>query len=95
MSQVFDRAHFDHMTGGDQALQAEVKALFLSQIDGLIAKLGGNEWRVAAHTLKGSARGMGLFELAEACEGAEASGAGEALAQIEVALARAVAMLKD
>ena len=95
MSEVFDRAHFDHMTGGDKALQAEVKALFLTQLDGLKAKLGGDDWRIAAHTLKGSARGIGLSELAEACERAEATGAAEARAQIEVALARAVEALGD
>jgi HPt (histidine-containing phosphotransfer) domain-containing protein len=95
MSPVFDRAHFDHMTGGDKAVQAEVKALFLAQLDGLTAKLGEEDWRVAAHTLKGSARGIGLFELAEICEIAEASGEVEARTQIEGALARAVEALKD
>jgi HPt (histidine-containing phosphotransfer) domain-containing protein len=95
MSPVFDRAHFDRMTGGDKTLQAEVKALFLAQLDGLTAKLGEDDWRVAAHTLKGSARGIGLFALAEICEVAEASGAVDARTQIEAALARAVAALKD
>lgn len=69
---VLDRAHFDHMTGADRALQLEVLGLFRMQIDAWRAAFGGGEsWRDAVHTMKGSARGIGLMALAAACEAAE------------------------
>jgi HPt (histidine-containing phosphotransfer) domain-containing protein len=86
--QVFDRAHFAHMTGADAALQAEVAALFRAQVeewrDGL-ARLD----RDTVHTLKGSARGIGLEALAAACEAAEKNpdAAGALAAALDEALA--------
>jgi HPt (histidine-containing phosphotransfer) domain-containing protein len=73
---IIDEEHFHHMTGGDAALQAEVLALFRAQA-GLWAKLliadaPVHTWRDAAHSIKGSARGIGFWSLAEACETVEA-----------------------
>lgn len=73
---MIDTDHFAHMTGGDTALQAELMALFSEQAD-LWGKLLTTDapvhtWRDAAHTIKGSARGLGFWVLAEACETAEA-----------------------
>lgn len=69
---VLDRAHFDHMTGADRALQLEVLGLFRMQIDAWRTAFGaGESWRDAVHTMKGSARGIGLMALAAACEAAE------------------------
>lgn len=69
---VLDRAHFDHMTGADRALQLEVLGLFRGQVEGWRAAFTGEgNWRDAVHTMKGSARGIGLNALAEACEAAE------------------------
>jgi HPt (histidine-containing phosphotransfer) domain-containing protein len=69
---VLYRAHFDHMTGADRALQIEVVSLFRMQAEGWAAACeGAEDWRAAVHTLKGSARGIGLVALAQACESAE------------------------
>lgn len=92
--QVLDLAHFQHMTGGDVALQREVLELFRAQVETWRAGLAGGDWRTAAHTLKGSARGIGLDRLAAACEAAEAAGDAEtALALVREALAEALAAL--
>ena len=90
---VLDRAHFQHMTGGDAALQLEVLGLFRDQAAGWEAALAaGADWRAAAHTLKGSARGIGLSRLAAACEAAEHQGE-PALAQVRAALREALTAL--
>jgi HPt (histidine-containing phosphotransfer) domain-containing protein len=94
---VLDRAHFDHMTGADRALQLEVLGLFRMQADGWRAAIStGQDWRTAVHTLKGSARGIGLGALAAACEAAEAAPEGEsaaALARVREALSEALVAL--
>lgn len=72
MRPLLDRAHFIHMTGGDLALQREVLELFRGQVGGWMDRLAlGESWREAAHTLKGSARGIGLDALAEMCHAVE------------------------
>lgn len=95
---VLDRAHFDHMTGADRALQNEVLGLFRAQAQGWAdACNGGEGWRAAVHTLKGSARGIGLMALAAACETAETASGEEsaaALAALRAALAEALAALE-
>jgi HPt (histidine-containing phosphotransfer) domain-containing protein len=95
---VLDRAHFDHMTGGDRALQIEVLGLFQQQVANWRARLvSGADWRDAAHTLKGSARGIGLNALAAACEAAEAAADDArpaALANVQVALEAALGELE-
>lgn len=97
MTVLFDKAHFEHMTGADRALQAEILSLFRGQVEGWTNALTqGPDWRLAAHTLKGSARGIGLGLLAEACEAAEAApeaGVPAALAQVREALEAALAAL--
>lgn len=71
---VLDRAHFEMMTAGDRALQAEVLELFRGQVAGWTGAIGGDaDWSAAIHTLKGSARGIGLHDLARLCEAAEAA----------------------
>jgi len=96
MAELFDTAHFHHMTGGDRALQVEILGLFRMQVDGWNAALGEGDWRAAAHTVKGSARGIGLTALAEACEAAERAQDAEAalaLTQLRAALDQALAAL--
>jgi hypothetical protein len=96
---VLDRAHFDHMTGADRALQLEVLGLFRMQVEGWRAAFGaGPGWRDAVHTMKGSARGIGLMALAEACEVAERApeGAQSApLQQVGAALEEALVALEQ
>lgn len=98
MAAVFDPTHFDTMTGGDAALQAEVAGLFRDQASKALDTLRGTTdletLRIAVHTLKGSARGIGLWALAETCEHAEPRVDDEAArAAVRVALADALVAL--
>ena len=96
---VLDRAHFDHMTGADRALQVEVVGLFRLQAEGWASACDAAEdWRSAVHTIKGSARGIGLTGLAAACEAAECATEAErlaALAGVRAALTEALAALEQ
>lgn len=97
MAVVFDRAHFDHMTGADLALQREILDLFQGQAAAWESALAaGQAWRDPVHTLKGSARGIGFLALAEACEMAEKS-AGDAaeLAAVRAALKAALSAVDE
>ncbi len=95
---VLDRAHFDRMTAGDRALQIEVLDLFAQQVANWRARLASGEgWRDAAHTLKGSARGIGLNALAAACEAAESASESQrltALSEVHRALGAALSELE-
>src|SRR5690606_6414236 len=94
---VLDRAHSDHMTGADRAQQIEVLALFRMHVEGWSAAMASaSGWREAVHTLKGSARGIGLNALAAACEAAETSEDSEAgLHGVRVALNEALEALEQ
>lgn len=105
-TEAFDRAHFALMTGDDPALQAEILAIFRVQAQLwrrlLIPDAPTVTWADAAHTAKGSARGLGLWRLAEACEHAERLGRGgavegrvvrAALERVQAALDEALAAL--
>jgi HPt (histidine-containing phosphotransfer) domain-containing protein len=77
-SPVFDLGHLQRYTLGDQDLQSEVLGLFREQIASSLVVLRESivsddsaAWRMAAHTLKGSAWAVGAFLLAEAAELAE------------------------
>jgi HPt (histidine-containing phosphotransfer) domain-containing protein len=73
-----DLAHLGRYTGGDAALNSEVLQLFRNQSLELIESLGSHlrdgdakGWRLIAHSLKGGARGIGAFGLADAAAAAE------------------------
>lgn len=73
-----DLAHLAHYTGGDTALNTEILGLFLDQSTQLIGQLAQaldqhdqKGWREIAHSLKGAARGIGAFGLADAAALAE------------------------
>lgn len=68
-----DMEHLARYTGGDVALNAEVLQLFDSQANDLVARLrsildarDAKSWKEVTHTIKGAARGIGAFELADA-----------------------------
>jgi HPt (histidine-containing phosphotransfer) domain-containing protein len=65
---AFDIEHIRRYTFEDQNLERELLGLFQDQLPGLIDRLekatGHNEWRLASHTLKGSARSVGAPALA-------------------------------
>ncbi len=70
-----DLAHLSRVTFGDRSLEREVLQLFIHQSAMLVERMRGAEdaraFAIAAHTLKGSARGIGAFPTADAAEAAE------------------------
>jgi HPt (histidine-containing phosphotransfer) domain-containing protein len=73
---LFDAGHLARYTLGDAALEREVLAMFVDQAeaqrDRLAAAADERQWREAAHTLKGAARGIGAFRLGDAAARLEA-----------------------
>ncbi|HVZ06018.1 Hpt domain-containing protein [Hyphomicrobium sp.] len=70
-----DIQHLRRYTFGDQALEKEILSLFLAQLPETIAALRAaanqRDWKVAAHTLKGSSRAVGAFRLGDIAQEAE------------------------
>lgn len=64
-----DHSHLSRYTLSDRSLELEILRLFLAQIPLTIESLKfasmDEDWVVAAHTLKGSARAVGVNRLAE------------------------------
>ena len=63
-----DMAHLARQTMGDRALEQEVLALFLQQAVSVSRKMSAaavHDRLLMAHGLKGSARGVGAFAIAE------------------------------
>lgn len=60
---TFDRAHLAHYTMKNRELEREIMALFLQQLPETITMLktaaSREDWKLAAHTLKGSAAAVG------------------------------------
>jgi len=90
---VLDEQHLRRMTLGDQSLEREVLHVFARQITLMLKRIAHAEpaqAAAAAHTLKGSARGLGAWRVADAAERLEeaAAAAGnmsEAIVELEVA----------
>lgn len=71
---AIDRGHLALMTFGDRSLEREVLALFDRQAELLIARMRGGEpaaIATLAHTLKGSAAGIGASRVAQTARAAE------------------------
>ncbi len=72
-----DFRHLERYAAGDEALVEEVLGLFREQAALWLPLLDpaaeAGAWRDAAHSLKGSALGVGAFQVAQACEAAEAA----------------------
>ena len=70
-----DLVHLARQTGGDQDLERELLALFAQQcVRHLRTIHGGADMQVrldAAHTLKGAARAIGAWQVAEAADAIE------------------------
>jgi hypothetical protein len=76
---VIDFEHLAGMTFGETALEREVLTLFDRQADLLLSRMRDAPPAVAAayaHTLKGSARGIGAWRVAEAAGAVEINAAG-------------------
>lgn len=78
MEPAIDRGHLARMTFGDRSLEQEVLQLFDRQAALLIARMrnaDGANVGAMAHTLKGSAAGIGAQSVARAAEAAEQAAA--------------------
>jgi HPt (histidine-containing phosphotransfer) domain-containing protein len=96
-----DFEHLDRMTLGDAGLEQEVLAMFVAQSAGLVSTLATmpSDAGALAHTLKGSARAIGAFAVADAAERLEAAIArgfdvSAALAELGEAVAEARAAIE-
>jgi HPt (histidine-containing phosphotransfer) domain-containing protein len=69
-----DTEHLNRMTLGDASLEREVLAMFSAQAVRLMGTLANlsSDTGALAHTLKGSARAIGAFRVADAAESLEA-----------------------
>jgi HPt (histidine-containing phosphotransfer) domain-containing protein len=95
-----DIDHLKRMTLGDENLEREVLAMFSAQSVNLIGALAvlPAEARELVHTLKGSARAIGAFAVADAAAVLEAALTGgddpaKALAELRDAVAQARAAI--
>ena len=81
---AIDVAHLGRMTFGEKGLEGEVLRLFDRQAGMLLARIQAASPEAVtsfAHTLKGSARGIGAWQVAKAAEAVElAAGVGDAAA---------------
>lgn len=77
---VIDETHLERMTLGDRRLEREVLELFVRQTTIMLGRIVGADQALAAaaaHTLKGSARGIGAWRVARAAELVESAAGGE------------------
>jgi HPt (histidine-containing phosphotransfer) domain-containing protein len=75
---VIDRSYLQRMTYGDSSLERELLQLFARQIEILVARMRASDAAAIAtlaHTLKGSACGVGAVSMAQAAEAAERTAA--------------------
>jgi HPt (histidine-containing phosphotransfer) domain-containing protein len=87
-SRPVDLVHLSRYTLGERDLEREVLELFCSQsfryLDQLRQSPSDQDWKDLIHTLKGSARAIGAWRVAEAAERAEPL-SGESLANSRAA----------
>jgi HPt (histidine-containing phosphotransfer) domain-containing protein len=103
LERPIDLVHLSRMTFGDRGLEREVLALFDRQAAILVARMEAAApgcVATLAHTLKGSARGIGAWQVARAAEAVEAGCDSEAslrsaLAKLRTATEEARAVIAD
>jgi HPt (histidine-containing phosphotransfer) domain-containing protein len=73
-----DLDHLARYTGGDASINAEILQMFAGQSADLMTQLHAvlqthdlEAWKLITHSLKGAARGIGAFALADAAAHAE------------------------
>lgn len=97
--EAIDRRHLQRATFGDRSLEHEVLQLFDRQAELLIGRMrdgdgGGARIGALAHTLKGSAAGIGAGAVARAAEATEQAATGSA-AEVGVAIDRLAEAVED
>jgi hypothetical protein len=93
-----DLAHLGRMTLGDVGLEQEVLRLFDRQATMLMARMQGAEASLvaaSAHTIKGSARGIGAWRIARDAETVEVAAACAGVAELNVAMMRLIASVRE
>ena len=78
MQETIDFVHLSRQSGGDEALEAELLALFADQCGKQLSRIidtshEAAQRRDAAHTLKGAARAIGAWAVADAADEIEAA----------------------
>lgn len=70
-----DYSHLNTQAAGDRNVMREVLGLFITHGEQVLAELeraaDAKTWKLWTHTLKGSARGIGAFAVADAAAEAE------------------------
>lgn len=85
--QAIDLQHLSRMTLGERGLEREVLELFHQQatmLTGRMREAAPAVIAASAHTLKGSARGIGAWRVARAAEAVERAASNEARLKIAV-----------
>src|ERR1700688_970504 len=91
VDEPIDLTHLARMTLGDVSLEHEVLRLFERQATMLMARMQGAQPSLvaaSAHTIKGSARGVGAWRIARDAETVEMAAACAGAAELSVAGAR-------
>ena len=72
---LIDLEHLNIYIAGDDALRDEILTIYEEQAEKWSAyfdpKQSDEDWRDAAHALKGASRGIGAWEVGDLCEEAE------------------------
>jgi HPt (histidine-containing phosphotransfer) domain-containing protein len=96
LERPIDLVHLARMTLGDRGLEREVLALFDRQATVLLSRMrpaSPGSVTSVAHTLKGSARGVGAWRVAAAAEAVELAASGEG--DLSAAITRLVACAEE
>jgi Hpt domain len=95
---VIDLAHLARMTLGERSLEAEVLTLFDRQAAVLLARMrdcAPAAVAAFAHTLKGSARGIGAWRVAAAADAVEVNAMRPNAADVAGAVARLAVAVEE
>jgi len=96
LERPIDLVHLSRMTLGDRGLEREVLALFDRQATVLVSRMRSaspGAVTSVAHTLTGSARGVGAWRVAAAAEAVEVAASGEG--DVSAAITRLAAVAEE
>ena len=95
---VIDDDHLRQMTLGDRDLERDVLEIFVRQAALMLRRISGAKPALAAaaaHTLKGSARGIGAWRVAQAADRLEQAAGDESLEAFKAAVAELEAASRE